>query len=42
MGCIAGGAGGLLLVLLFAFNLWECLVEAQHGNTECEALLTEI
>lgn len=42
VGCIAGGTGELLLVLVFAFNLWACLMEAQHGNTECKALLTGI
>lgn len=39
VGCIAGGAGGLFLVLAFAFNLWECLMEAQHGTTKCKAKL---
>lgn len=39
---VAGGTGELLLVLVFAFNLWECLMEAQHGNTELKALLPGI
>lgn len=25
------------MVLAFAFNLWECLMEAQHGTSECKA-----
>lgn len=40
MGCVAGGTGEVLVVLVFTFNLWDCLMEAQHGNTECKALLT--
>lgn len=40
VGCIAGGTAGVLLVLVFAFNFWECLMEARRGDTEREALLT--
>lgn len=39
MGCIAGGMEELLLLLAFALNLWECQLEAQHGNTERKAKL---
>lgn len=27
----------VLFILVFAFNLWECLMEAQHSNAECTA-----
>lgn len=38
MGCLAGGREEFLFILVFTFNLWECLMEAQSSNAECTAM----